>query len=691
MEALMTTRFERKILTQCAARAMAKFPARSAAAGALFDWLEDADLGIDDLPESDRFRRRGIAPRTWRAARNKVEEAYRAHRNAKPDTIAQNVRMLAKHAGLDDIETMIFHLAVRYCQGDDFEELCDCLSRDSNVRTHELLAYFLGTRKIVVREALKPSSRLMQSGLLSVERRRRRDLSLEVSDRFVLALGHQVGNAEEIIDNMFQPPTEPEIEWEDFDHLGENGKLALDLIQNSLSTGERGINLLLYGEPGVGKTEFCKVLAQRLGVTLRPVGEADEDGEEPSRRERIQQLRLGQKLLAGRPDTLILFDEMEDVLLESCSLSLGGMLFGSRMQGGRGASKVHMHRLLENNSVPTLWTMNHVQWCDPAILRRMTFAIEMRKPSQRVRQRVWRRLADRHGLTIDNERILGLARRHEVAPALLASGLKAAILSGGSLDNLDLAVNAAGKLQRGGLDIAPDQFNETPFRLNLVNSDRDDLKEVTDALLSPEVTRRISLCISGPPGTGKSAFVRHLAEEMDMPVLQKRASDLLDMYVGQTEHRIARAFAEARDQEAFLIFDEADSLLDDRRSAVRSWEKTRVNEMLTWMESHPLPFACTTNLVSHLDKGTQRRFTFHLRFDPLTGSMLRTAFEVFFSQKAPSGVERLDRLTPGDFATVKRRAEVLGIRDAKKILEELKRENLMKSGGREEVGFRNGH
>jgi len=58
----MTTRFERKILTQCAARAMAKFPARSAAAGALFDWLEDADLGIDDLPESDRFRRRGVAP-----------------------------------------------------------------------------------------------------------------------------------------------------------------------------------------------------------------------------------------------------------------------------------------------------------------------------------------------------------------------------------------------------------------------------------------------------------------------------------------------------------------------------------------------------------------------------------------------------------------------------------------------------
>ena len=36
-----------------------------------------------------------------------------------------------------------------------------------------------------------------------------------------------------------------------------------------------------------------------------------------------------------------------------------------------------------------------------------------------------------------------------------------------------------------------------------------------------------------------------------------------------------------------LIFDEADSFLFDRREAVRSWEVTQVNEMLTWMEHLP--------------------------------------------------------------------------------------------------------
>ena len=62
-----------------------------------------------------------------------------------------------------------------------------------------------------------------------------------------------------------------------------------------------------------------------------------------------------------------------------------------------------------------------------------------------------------------------------------------------------------------------------------------------------------------------------------------------------SEQAIAAAFEEAADLGAFLILDEADSLLRDRGAARHSWEITQVNEMLTWMERHPFPFACTTN------------------------------------------------------------------------------------------------
>ena len=134
----------------------------------------------------------------------------------------------------------------------------------------------------------------------------------------------------------------------------------------------------------------------------------------------------------------------------------------------------------------------------------------------------------------------------------------------------------------------PPQGPPPRFDLALIQSDTD--PAVLAERLVTNAGQAFSLCLQGPPGTGKSAFARYLAERVGLEILQKRASDLLSPRVGETEQQIAAAFAEARDTEAFLIFDEADSLLGDRRSAHRSWEVSQVNEMLTWMESHPLPF-----------------------------------------------------------------------------------------------------
>ena len=174
-----------------------------------------------------------------------------------------------------------------------------------------------------------------------------------------------------------------------------------------------------------------------------------------------------------------------------------------------------------------------------------------------------------------------------------------------------------------------------------------------------------------------------------MPVLQKRASDLLDCYVGGTEHNIARAFAEARDAQAFLVFDEADSLLLERAGAVRSWEVSQVNEMLTWMEQHPLPFACTTNLAERLDRASLRRFLIKARFDWLTPAQVRLAFRRFFDVAPPPAIDGLRTLAPADFALVRRRA-ALGrdSADADKLVALLAAESEGRPQARLPVGFR---
>ena len=181
-------------------------------------------------------------------------------------------------------------------------------------------------------------------------------------------------------------------------------------------------------------------------------------------------------------------------------------------------------------------------------------------------------------------------------------------------------------------------------------------------------TARCLFLLSGPPGSGKSAWVRHLAERMGLQVLQKRASDLLDAFVGGTERNIADAFAEARDANAFLVFDEADSLLLDRADAMRSWEISQVNEMLTWMEQHTLPFACTTNLPDRLDRASLRRFLVKVRFDWLTQAQARLAFQRFFGLTAPAGLDGLRTLTPADFALVRRRAAVVDASEPRELV-----------------------
>ena len=98
-----------------------------------------------------------------------------------------------------------------------------------------------------------------------------------------------------------------------------------------------------------------------------------------------------------------------------------------------------------------------------------------------------------------------------------------------------------------------------------------------------------------------------------MKIIQKRASDLKDKYVGETEKRIAAAFAQAADQNAILVFDEADSFLRSRTSAQTSWEVSAVNEMLTQMENSQVPFICTTNLMKDIDNASLRRFLFKIK------------------------------------------------------------------------------
>ena len=456
------------------------------------------------------------------------------------------------------------------------------------------------------------------------------------------------------------------------------------LIKGALSTGTPGVNILVCGPPGTGKTEFCKTLAARLGTHLYSVGEEDDSGDEPKRKERLQELRLAQRLLAPSRGSILLFDEMEDILSDPRS---GWMPFSPngfsylRSSG----SKVFLNRILECTPVPTLWTSNAAREICQTVLRRMTFTLELRKPPCRVREHIWRRELARHNIKATEEDTRSLAKEFDVTPGVASSAIAGASLCGGDLAAVRLGVRSLAKVISG----EKPPTNQGPperFDLALVRADIDPVG-FADRLIKSG-GKHFSLCLQGPPGTGKSAFVRYLAERLGLQVTQKRASDLMSMWVGQTEQLIAEAFSESRAEGSILVFDEADSLLADRRGAVRSWEVSQVNEMLTWMESHPLPFACTTNFGENLDPATLRRFTFKIALDYLTSDQSQAAFHTYFALKAPPEIGDLTTLTPGDFAVVRRKAEILGhLQDAKALAELLSAECEAKPNHSPKMGF----
>ena len=684
----MLNAYEQRLAAFYLSNAAARFHYRDPEAAELADWLECRE---NRLVLPGRRRRRAdwqahsderLTARRWRGIQDTLRDEHADLKGARPDRPAQRLRRLGKTVGLTPTDVDILELLLRYQSQPVIERMISeifCRSRLSgalNLRG-PALSVLLGKSAHTVQSRFGADKPLLRSGLVTIDR----DGDPEVARRLHRLATVPATDRRDVSHLLLDAAPASELEWQDFDHVAEDRDHLESVLQGALASGEPGVNILLYGPPGTGKTEFCKVLARRLGVTLYGVGESDEEGDEPSRDERLRELRLAQRLLAGERRSLILFDEMEDLLADPFA---GLSLFGRSLGGGTRGSKVYLHRLLEEAPAPTLWTMNDARQVNGTVLRRFMFAFELRLPTATVRQRIWSRQLEMNGIAAETNDVRMLAAGFEATPGVAAGVTAAARLAGGDIAGVRRGVNSLSRLL--GCD-RPPQATPERFDLALVHADVD--PAVLADRLAASRERRFSLCLQGAPGTGKSALVRYLAERLGLEVVQKRASDLLSKWVGETEQQIADAFAEARAAGAFLVFDEADSLLADRRFAERTWEVSQVNEMLTWMESHPLPFACTTNLADRLDPATLRRFVFKIELDYLSPEQAAIAFRRYFGLAAPAPLAALATLTPGDFAVVRRKAEVLGqLDDPQALTAMLRAECDAKRGGTGGIGFR---
>ena len=498
--------------------------------------------------------------------------------------------------------------------------------------------------------------------------------AVEIDLRWALErlLDRDFDSDEAVLETLVGARQTTRLDLSDFAHVAD-ADFLVRLLRGAIESRATGVNILIHGPPGTGKTELARTLAQAAGAPLHAVGEADDDGDEPSRSERVGALRIAQRILAHRRGALLLFDEMEDLI--GNSEPSPGDFFAKR-----DGSKVFVNRLMETNETPVIWTTNAIDNVDPAILRRMSFVLRLPLPSPQAARRMLDRVAAAEGVEPDAALAAMLDKAPETATVLRVAA-RAARLAG----ETDAGLRPAGSLVRALRGQALPPGIHGALDLDLFESDPP-LAPLVERLAAMGAAN-VSMLLSGPPGTGKTALAHHLARALDRPLVTKRASDLLSRWVGGTEAAIADAFAEARERDCVLLFDEADSLLFDRQTAQHSWEVGQVNEMLTWLDHHPLPVIAATNHAHRLDPAALRRFVFKLDLRPLGRERAARAFERFFGLPAPARLAELKALTPGDFAVVARQQRFGGTLDAATLVDRLGREVEARPGAAGRIGF----
>ncbi|HYW55597.1 MAG TPA: AAA family ATPase [Polaromonas sp.] len=629
--------------------------------------------------------------------------------------VEKNIDALANLLQLNQAERalLLYGTLARYQR--DLRSLLVEFKVNNAPEAYAAIAEVAGVKAIDVAEALRAGSRLERIGMVEnlISEHNITDLAdlMKVSEKLPPVLMREYRDQNELMAVFTRPVDRSKLGLTDFAFAREDALVLVSLLLNAVTSKEMGVNVLLYGPPGTGKTELAKVVAQAAGLDLFEVEYADRDGNSLSGRDRYRSLQIAQVFLKGSDHAALLFDEVEDVFPTISTEAAQLMARSEQMAApatGSVSGKAWVNQILESNTVPTLWVTNRIEQIDPAFRRRFAYHVELKSPPPGAREGLVRKTLE--GVQVSDAFIARLTARNGLTPAQIRTAVRFAKLAstpGASTDTEGMANILAGghpalmesliERQLKNADLALGNKADSVGRRSVTSYDLDML-HVESRFEVPRIVEALkarghgTLCFYGAPGTGKTALAEHMAKALDRPLIIKQASDLMSKYVGETEHNMAAMFAEAESEKAVLLLDEADSFLQDRRGAQRTYEVTEVNEMLQGMERFSGIFVCTTNLMESLDQAALRRFTFKIKFLPLTAEQR----EKMFITEALAGdstaltgplQERLARLTqlcPGDFAAVKRQTDILvTVFTADEFLSQLEAEHRIKPEVRE--------
>jgi len=601
--------------------------------------LTGKPLAMDRIPEEEKYKQ--LYKHLKRIASDNATEAI----------LINNCKLLTKGLGLPKAAEKLLTFLTVYTKNTGLNQLFD---GDFNFTCENIDQVVADISGHSIDEQMNAIKALSSTGLFMFDNATQIAELAPLPSVLLECLTHvKAKSFSELVAQITIQPTPSNLSLADFDYV--QSDTLLKLIKQAVSKKLIGVNILIYGIPGTGKTELAKALLAHLNNNLyeiKPIGDSLDNPEDEfnSRTSsaclRLQYHKLVQSLCRNDRKCVLLIDECEDIFRDYHSQSR--------------ISKDTLHSVLENNTVPTIWITNHLDELEESCIRRFKFVLEIPQLNTTTRKRIIDKLCK--GLNVSIPFKDSLARKQQLSPAVIDNGTSIAKLLKQKSYSAETTLTEVidNTLKACGYETEPLNYKQIMrFEPQLVNlmGNPTDLTLIESAISKNSNVRSLLL---GPPGTGKTALVHHLADKLDIPLITAKCSDIIDKYVGESEKNVAELFKRAHNEGAILLLDEVDSLLLSRDGLDKSWEVQLVNELLTQIESFTQPLFAATNYIGKLDIAVMRRFDFKLQFDYLTHEqVLRFYKQAAHVRAIPPMIKeellKLTHLTAGDFAIVQRR------------------------------------
>lgn len=153
----------------------------------------------------------------------------------------------------------------------------------------------------------------------------------------------------------------------------------------------------------------------------------------------------------------------------------------------------------------------------------------------------------------------------------------------------------------------------------------------------------LSINLFGESGTGKTMASHAIAHALAKKVIFVDYAEIESKYVGETSKNIKQLFISAAEQDAIIIFDEADALLSRRVTDMRSSTDVSVNQtrsvLLNILNEYRGIVIFTTNFIQNFDPAFLRRIRYQIKFN-LPNEELRTMlWQMYIPSEMPTNAD----------------------------------------------------